>query len=206
MKVKICGLTRVEDAIAAAAAGADYVGLNFWPGSRRHVAVAVARAIAAALPPGVIKVGVFVNAPAGEIEATAAEVGLELVQLHGDESVAFCRPFAARAIRAVRVAVADDLSVLADHPAALFLLDAHAPGYGGTGRTVDWGLAAAAHAHGRPFFLAGGLTPENVAEAARAVRPFGVDVAGGVESAPGIKDHDRLRRFVAAAKGNAWRP
>jgi len=198
--VKICGVTRVEDALIAAAAGADYVGLNFWSGSRRRVDVARAREIAAALGDAVTKVGIFVDAPADEVEAVAAEVGLDLVQLHGNESVAYCRGFAARAIRAVRVGTAADLEVLANHPASLFLLDTPSAGFGGSGRTFDWTLAAAAHAHGRRFFLAGGLTPDNVAAAVAAVKPYGVDVAGGVERAPGIKDHDLVRRFIAAAK------
>jgi len=198
--VKICGVTRVEDGLAAVAAGADYVGLNFWSGSRRRVDVARAREIARAVGDAVTKVGIFVDAPADEVEAVAAEVGLDLVQLHGNESVAYCRGFAARAIRVVRVGVAADLDVLADHPASLFLLDAPSAGFGGSGRTFDWTLAAAAHAHGRRFFLAGGLTPDNVAAAIAAVGPYGVDVAGGVERAPGIKDPDLVRRFVAAAK------
>jgi len=198
--VKICGVTRVDDAHAAAAAGADWIGLNFWSGSRRRVDRRQARAIAAALPASVKKVGLFVNAAAGEIDATVDEVGLDLVQLHGDETVEFCRPYAARAVRALRVGAAGDLAALADHPAATFLLDAPSAGYGGSGRTFDWSLAAAAHAYGRPFLLAGGLTPDNVAEAVRLVRPFGVDVAGGVERAPGHKDPELLRRFVAAAR------
>jgi phosphoribosylanthranilate isomerase len=198
--VKICGVTRVEDALAAVAAGADYLGLNFWSGSRRRVELARAREIVLAVGGAVTKVGIFVDAPAEEVEAVAAEVGLDLVQLHGNESVAYCRGFAARAIRAVRVGAAADLDVLADHPASLFLLDTPSAGFGGSGRTFDWTLAAAAHAHGRRFLLAGGLTPDNVAAAIAAVRPYGVDVAGGVERAPGIKDHDLVRRFVAAAK------
>lgn len=201
MIVKICGVTRVEDGVAAAEAGADLVGMNFWSGSRRRVGVERARAIAAALPPRVQKVGVFVNAAADEIDATVAAVGLDLVQLHGDESVEFCRPFAARAIRAFRIAAGIDLEPLADHPAARFLLDTPSAGYGGSGRSFDWSLAATAHRYGRPFFLAGGLTPDNVADAIARVAPHGVDVAGGVETSPGIKDRALLARFVAAAKG-----
>jgi phosphoribosylanthranilate isomerase len=201
MKVKICGVTRVEDGVAAAEAGADFVGLNFWPCSRRRVDVSRACAIAAALPATVRTVGVFVNASADEIAATALAVGLDLIQLHGDESVEFCRPFADRSIRALRVAADADLEALAEHPATCFLLDTPSAGYGGSGRTFDWSLAAAAHRYGRPFFLAGGLTPDNVADAVARVAPHGVDVAGGVESEPGIKDRALLVRFVAAAKG-----
>jgi phosphoribosylanthranilate isomerase len=199
--VKICGVTRVADAVAAADAGADFVGLNFWPGSRRFVTVERARALAAALPPTVRTVGVFVNATEDEIERTAFEVGLALVQLHGDEPPGFLARLAPRLIRALRVGSEGDLAALESHPAALFLLDAPAPGYGGSGRRFDWSLAAAAHRHGRPFFLAGGLTPETVAEAVAVAAPFGVDVAGGVEEAPGLKDPALVRRFVAAAKG-----
>jgi phosphoribosylanthranilate isomerase len=195
-QVKICGVTRPDDAAVAAALGARFVGLNFWPGSRRHVTVERAVAIAAAVPAGVDKVGVFVDAPAREIEETIARVGLDWVQLHGAEEPAFCGRFAARAIRAVRVAAAADLDALERYPTALFLLDAPSPG---AGRTFDWTLACAARERGKPFFLAGGLTPENVAAAVRAVRPFGVDVASGVESAPGIKDPEKMRTFIDEA-------
>jgi len=203
MIVKICGLTLVDDARVAAEAGADWIGLNFWAGSRRRVDRERARAIAAALPARVKKVGLFVNAAADEIDAIVDEVGLDLVQLHGDESVEFCRPYAARAVRALRVGAAADLAPLENHPAATFLLDTPSAGYGGSGRTFDWSLAVAAHAYRRPFLLAGGLTPDNVAEAVRVVRPYGVDVAGGVERAPGHKDAERVRRFVAAARAAA---
>jgi phosphoribosylanthranilate isomerase len=196
--VKICGLTRVADAVAALEAGADYLGLNFWPGSKRHVSAETAVEIAAAVAGRARLVGVFVNAAAEEIDALAARVPLDLVQLHGDESVDFCRRFAARAIRAVRVASAADLAGAHDHPAALLLLDSHTPGYGGSGQRFDWSLCAGLD---RPFFLAGGLSPDNVAAAVRVARPFGVDVAGGVEAAPGRKDPALVRRFVAAAKG-----
>jgi phosphoribosylanthranilate isomerase len=196
--IKICGVTRAEDGACAAELGATHVGLNFWPGSRRCVTVERAAAIAAALPAGVIKVGVFVDAPAEAIEDTVAAVGLDRVQLHGAEDPDFCRRFGARAIRAVRVAGPADLMALVRYDVELFLLDAAAPG---AGRPFDWSLARAAHVHRRPFFLAGGLTPDNVADAVRAVAPFGVDVASGVESAPGIKDASRLRRFIAAVRG-----
>jgi phosphoribosylanthranilate isomerase len=195
--VKICGVTRPEDAAAAAELGARFVGLNFWPGSRRFVTVERAVAIVAAVPAGVEKVGVFVDATAAEIDDAVARVGLDRVQLHGAEDPAFCSRFAARAIRAVRVAAAADLDALARYDAPLFLLDAPDPG---SGRRFDWELARSAHAFGRPFFLAGGLTPDNVAAAVAATRPFGVDVASGVESAPGIKDIDKMRRFIEEAR------
>jgi phosphoribosylanthranilate isomerase len=200
--VKICGVTRAEDAEAAAAAGADLVGLNFWPRSRRHVSVAQALEIAAALPGDVKKVGVFVNQPAPLVLDVAARVGLDLIQLHGDEDSAYASALGRAYVRALRVGRSADLRAAADFAAAAFLLlDAPSSGYGGSGTTFDWALAEEARQSGLRFLLAGGLGPDNVAGAVRQVRPLGVDVAGGVESAPGIKDHALMRRFVDAAKG-----
>lgn len=198
--VKICGVTTAEDAEAAVAAGADWLGLNFWPRSRRHVDAERAVEIVAALPRGVVKVGVFVNAPAPEVEAIAARVGLDLLQFHGDEDAAYLAGFAGRHVRALRVRDAADLRALDGLATDTVLLDAASDGYGGSGHTFDWALARQAGAPGRRLILAGGLTPENVAQAVREVRPFGVDVASGVERAPGVKDHDKVRRFVTAAK------
>ncbi|HKA88846.1 MAG TPA: phosphoribosylanthranilate isomerase [Haliangiales bacterium] len=194
MMVKICGITRIEDARVAVAAGADWIGVNLWPRSRRYVPLERAREIAAAAA-GVVRVAVFVNAPRADIEAALAFV--DLVQLHGDETPADCAPFAGRLVRALR---APDAAAMDAFPTDLILLDTPSPGYGGSGRTFDWSLAAAAVARGKRVILAGGLDPDNVAAAVRAVRPFGVDVASGVEAAPGIKDADKVRRFVAAAK------
>jgi phosphoribosylanthranilate isomerase len=202
VQVKVCGITRPQDAEAAVDAGADYIGLNFWSRSRRHVTVERAIEIAAVIPGDVKKVGVFVNAPATQVVEIAARVGLDLVQLHGDEEPAYAAALGRPYVRALRVATAADLRAIADYPAAAFiLLDTPSPGYGGSGKTFDWSLAAGARASGARFFLAGGLDPDNVAGAVRQVRPHGVDVAGGVESAPGVKDPDRMRRFVDAAKG-----
>jgi phosphoribosylanthranilate isomerase len=206
MKVKICGVTRPADAALAAALGADLVGMNFWPGSKRFVSIEEARAVAAAVPAGVTKVGVFVNAAPDDVMTVVMQVGLDLVQLHGDETPEDCARLPTRWMRALRVAGAADLDELARYPAAeAILLDAPSTGYGGSGRTFDWTLAARAVATSpRPIFLAGGLTPENVAEAVARVRPHAVDVAGGVESAPAIKDPDKLRRFIEnARKGDA---
>lgn len=194
--VKICGVTRVADAEAAARFGATYIGLNFWPQSRRYVDPTAASAITAALPVEIEKVGVFVNATTERIAEIVERVGLTRVQLHGDESSAEARALGARALRALQIATAIDLVRLAESEAPLYLLDAPSAGYGGSGERCDWSLARTAHNYGHPFFLAGGLTPENVAEAVRLVRPFGVDVAGGVETAPGVKDHDKMRRFM----------
>jgi phosphoribosylanthranilate isomerase len=207
--VKVCGLTRREDALAAVAAGVDAVGLNFWPGSKRVVEVEVAREIAAALPAGVAKVGVFVNAPERRIADVCAAVGLDVVQLHGDETPELGRALTAeqrRVWRAVRVRDAASLAEMdawPDDACEAILLDNFVPSYGGSGQPFDWSLAHEARRRGRRIVLAGGLTPENVQSAVREVRPWGVDVAGGVERSPGLKDAGKIARFVAAARG-AW--
>lgn len=200
MIVKICGVTRIEDAEAAVEAGADWIGLNFWPRSKRHVDAETATRIAAAIPGDVKKVGVFVNAPSTQVEQLAARVGLDLLQFHGDEDADYLAPFATRAIRALRVQGPADLRALDGLAVDTVLLDAPSANYGGSGTTFDWSLARQARTFGKKLLLAGGLTPENVAQAVREVRPFGVDVASGVESAPGIKDHAKIRAFVRAAK------
>ncbi len=199
--VKICGVTRAQDAEAAVEAGADLIGLNFWPRSRRCVSIEAAVEIAAAIPGDVKKVGVFVNAPAPTVLETAARVGLDLVQLHGDEDGAYARALGRPYIRAVRVASESDLRTIEDFDTDLILLDTPSAGYGGSGKTFDWALARAARRYGRKLLLAGGLDADNVVSAVREVRPYAVDVAGGVESAPGIKDKHKLRRFIDAAKG-----
>jgi phosphoribosylanthranilate isomerase len=197
--VKICGVTSASDAEVASAAGADAIGINFWPGSKRYIgSLERARAVAAAAAAtGRTVVGVFVNAAADEI-ARALEF-VHLVQLHGDETPAFAARFAGRYVRAVRVSGEASLAELSAFTCPWYLLDAAVPGYGGQGRPFDWSLARrAAAAH--KIVLAGGLTPENVAEAVHAVGPYGVDVASGVESAPGRKDAARVRAFVQAAR------
>jgi phosphoribosylanthranilate isomerase len=206
--VKICGVTRPEDAEVAAQAGADWIGLNFWPRSRRYVALERAVEVAAAIPGDVKKVGVFVNAPAPTVVDVAHRVGLDILQFHGDEDAhylaAFAEEFAGRTLQALRVRDATDLRLLEQLAGVdTVLLDAPSDSYGGSGRTFDWTLARQAKAHGKRIVLAGGLTPENVAQAIREVRPFGVDVAGGVEASPGVKDADKIRRFLEAAKGIA---
>lgn len=200
--VKICGFTRPEDAEGAGTLGADWIGLNFWPRSKRHVSVERAIEIAQSVPGDVKKVGVFVNAPAPQVEEIAARVGLDLLQFHGDEDNHYLQGFAGRTLRAVRVAVESDLRVIPDLPGTdLVLLDTASADYGGSGRVFDWSLALMAKTHGKKIVLAGGLTPENVGQAVREVRPYGVDVAGGVETSPGIKDMEKMRRFISAAKG-----
>jgi phosphoribosylanthranilate isomerase len=201
--VKICGITSEADARAALASGADALGLNFYAGSPRYVALPQAAAIAKAIGTRALKVGLFVNASADEINAVDDTIGLDLIQLHGDESPEFCAPWPSRVIKACRVHTAADVDCLARYAGVrMLLIDAAVTGaYGGTGVRADWHLARAAKRHGVPVLLAGGLTPENVAEAVRVVAPFGVDVASGVEFAPGRKDAAKMRAFVAAARG-----
>lgn len=212
--VKICGITRHEDAAAAVAYGAGALGFVFWPGSPRFIDPYRARAIAAELPPFVTPVGVFVNQDREYIKAVATLVGLGAVQLHGDEDPAFARTMNRPVIKAISVAsgAADVAEVAAIWPRnVLLLVDAHDPvRRGGTGVNADWASAASLAAE-RPVLLAGGLGPENVAEALTRVRPFGIDVSSGVERAPGIKDDARLAAlFVAlrhagsAIAGSLW--
>ena len=200
-KVKICGVTNVADALAAAEAGADMIGLNFYEGSPRWVTPALAAEIARALPPFVLRVGVFVNPAEAQVLEVIAGCGLNLLQFHGDEPSDFCTQFGVMSVKALRVREAASLQALADFHTEAFLLDAYAKtGLGGTGEKFNWDLAVAAQKYGKPIFLAGGLTPENVAEAVRQVRPFAVDVASGVELAPGKKDAAKVRAFIAAVR------
>ena len=199
--VKICGITCVEDAVLAADAGADAIGLMFYEHSPRHISLADAAAIHRALPPHIARVGVFVNPSEGDVTEAIAACGLTILQFHGDESPAFCRQFPLMTVKAFRMKDATSLAALPDYPTDAWLLDAHVSGaLGGTGASFNWDLAVQAQKLGRPIFLAGGLTPENVAEAVRRVQPFAVDVSSGVEGAPGKKDAAKIRAFVAAAK------
>jgi phosphoribosylanthranilate isomerase len=198
VRVKVCGVRRLDDARLAAELGASAIGLIFWPGSSRAVDVDSARAIVAALPPFVTTVGVFVNQSREDVLGVAQSVGLDAVQLHGDEDPTWYSALPRRVIKAVAVGDGFDVRQLADVPAsATVLLDAHDPlRRGGTGRVIDWTVAAAA-ARTRPVILSGGLTAENVQAAVDTVQPYAVDVASGVESAPGIKDAAKLRAFFS---------
>ena len=198
-KVKICGITRLEDALAAARFGADALGFNFWPGSKRYVAPAEARKIVRRLPSFVTPVGVFVDPSRGEVLGAVDASGIAVAQLHGDEPPELCLSLPLPVLKAIRVADVHALAALASYEVQGFLLDAPTPGYGGSGETFDWSLAAEV-ARELPIVLAGGLGPHNVADAVRAVRPWAVDVASGVERAPGVKDHDRMRLFVERAR------
>jgi phosphoribosylanthranilate isomerase len=200
--IKICGITRPEDAEQAAAVGADLIGLNFWRGSKRFVDDKRAREIVAAIPPGVLKVGVFVNAHPLVVTDTVEDLKLDRIQLHGDEIAAnwtWLRP--EQIIRVVRVRDQASLQDASVWQASLFLYDAYAEGYGGSGKRAPWDVVAAGAR--RPFLIAGGLNPANVAEAIRATRPDGVDVSSGIESAPGIKDKRKLRAFIKKARAAA---
>lgn len=200
-QVKICGITSVADAQAAVEAGTDLIGLMFYEGSPRHISLATAAEISRSLSPFVQRVGVFVN-PSEELVLRAiGECGLNLLQFHGDESSDFCTQFGLMSLKALRVRDAESLRQLEHFNTDAFLLDAYSKsGLGGTGETFNWDLAVAAQKFGKPIFLAGGLTPENVADAVRKVRPFAVDVSSGVESSPGKKDAAKVRAFIQAAK------
>jgi phosphoribosylanthranilate isomerase len=200
MLVKICGITELEDAELAVDCGASAVGFVFWPDSPRFIDPTRAYAIAAKLPPFVTPVGVFVTQPADHVNDVAAFVGLGAVQLHGDESVEYAATVMRPVLKAMTLTGAD---ALIDRwpPTTMVLLDAHDPvRRGGTGTTIDWAKAAAVAAR-RRILLAGGLTPDNVADAIDRVRPFGIDVSSGVESSPGVKDRVKLRALFDVVSG-----
>lgn len=202
VKVKVCGVTDPANARQAAELGADYLGLNFYPGSPRFVTVERAREIADAVSGSVPLVGVFVNEPAGRIGEIVERVGLDLVQLSGDEGPEAAAPFAGRAIKVFRSGGLPGREEVEAYGALwAVLLDApHASLYGGTGTAWDYGAAAGADLAGRRLFLAGGLGPGNARRAVEAARPYGIDVCSRVESAPGIKDPELLRRLLQEVK------
>jgi len=199
VRVKICGVCTLEDARAAIAAGADFVGLNFHPASPRHVTPEAACEIAQAVP-GTALVGVFVDAPRARVEEIAARVGLSVLQFHGDEDADYCRGWGRRTIKAIRARPGADLAALAArYPTDYLLLDSFVAGQaGGTGVALDPARAAGLPA--ARLFVAGGLRPDTVAEVVRALRPFAVDVASGVEASPGRKDHAKVEEFIRRAK------
>jgi len=204
VKVKICGITSYEDARAAVEAGADALGFVFFDKSPRYINPVKAAGIISRLPPFIQTVGLFVNEDTAQVNWTADYCGLDVVQLHGDETPEDCLEVKRRVIKAFRVQKIISIAPLEkyqDYQVAGYLLDAWSPdAYGGTGRTFNWELAHAAKQYG-PVILAGGLTPDNVAEAIRVVNPYGVDVSSGVEAAPGKKDAEIMRAFIRAAKG-----
>jgi phosphoribosylanthranilate isomerase len=201
VRVKVCGVTSVADALMCADAGVDAIGLNFWPKSARRCHEATAAEIVRALPPNVLVCGVFVDAPLDEVQRVRDAVGLGCVQLHGSEPPEQLVPLLPHAYKAHRVRSREVLDELRRFPGDYALLDAYVAGLpGGTGATFDWAIAREAGAI-KKLALAGGLTPDNVAEAVRAVRPFCVDTASGVELRPGVKDPELVRRFVSEARG-----
>jgi phosphoribosylanthranilate isomerase len=208
LRVKICGLTMPQDAAAAIECGADALGFNFYPGSRRYLPMEAAREWIADLPGNAEKVAILVNPSWDQAKAAAVTEGITALQLHGAETIEFCRRLKEEGIRfekALPVTGPDSLANMPDFFTPTVLLDSGGAGeFGGSGRTFPWEIArdfVLAHPDLR-VILAGGLTPENVAEAVAMVRPFGVDVTSGVESAPGRKDHGRLRDFIAAARAS----
>jgi phosphoribosylanthranilate isomerase len=199
-RVKICGITRGQDAMAAAEAGADAIGLVFYPPSPRFLSVERAREIRDALPPFVQTVALFVNADAAQVAQVIGRVHPAMLQFHGDETAEFCGQFGLPFVKACRLKPGvDALEYLRPYSrAAAWLFDSYVPEYGGVGESFDWSLVPAAR--DRPFILSGGLARENVAEAIRRVRPWGVDVSSGVESAKGIKDAASIAAFIAEVR------
>lgn len=204
MKVKICGITNIEDADVAVKAGADALGFVMYRKSPRFVEQAVVKRIVAGLPPFVLPVGVFVNEEPERVRTLMDDCGLALAQLHGDESALYCQQLGRPVLKALRLKDRGTFLALAEFQGRAnvrgVLIDTFSDqAYGGTGKTVDWTLAQEA-ARATPIILAGGLTPTNVAGAIAQVRPYGVDVSSGVEQSPGKKDHDKVKAFVHAAR------
>ncbi len=204
IKIKICGITNLEDAGVAVEAGADALGFVFYSPSPRCIESALAKRIIAQLPPFVIPVGVFVNLDQETIRNVFDECGLAFAQLHGEETPAFCESLGRPVLRALRLRDRGSLLALAEYKGRMgvrgFVVDAFSTeAYGGTGQTGDWSLAREV-AQAAPILLAGGLTVNNVQEAIRKVQPYGVDVSSGVEKSPGQKDHDKIRTFTQAVR------
>jgi phosphoribosylanthranilate isomerase len=203
MRIKFCGITNLDDAHHAAGLGAWAIGLNHWEGSPRRVEPQAAAEIAASVRRKLEVVGVFVNASLDEIARAVEDEQLSLVQLHGDEGLSFCREVGrrtgVRVIKAIRVRSGADLDLARSYRTDFHLLDAHRPDVpGGTGESFDWGLLRGRRSR-VPLILAGGLVPGNVGQAIEAARPWAVDIASGVESAPGVKDHELMSEFAARA-------
>lgn len=203
VKVKICGITSLDDALLALDAGADALGFVFYPPSSRNISPEQAAYIIRQLPPFIQTVGLFVNESLERVNRTADACGLDIIQLHGEESPDFCAGVTRRVLKALRVKNAASLEPMAFYQVSAFLLDAWSPtAPGGTGETFNWDLALDASRRDR-IILAGGLTPDNIADAIRQVRPYGVDVSSGVECAPGRKDPEKVREFIRRVKESA---
>ena len=200
-RVKICGITNLEDALSAVEAGADALGFVFYAASPRHIFPEQATRIISQLPPFVQTVGLFVNEELNTVNEVADLCRLDLVQLHGDESADYCQQISRRVLKAFRVRSLTCLDPIKDYRVAGYLLDTFSPSfYGGTGTSFNWEIATEAVKRHQRIILAGGLTPDNVTEAIRQVRPYGVDVSSGVEAGPGKKDRDKVREFIRNAK------
>ncbi len=197
-RIKICGITNNEDAAAAVEFGADALGFIFFRGSKRYIDPAAAGEIISKLPPFITAVGVFVNQDLDEIKEIIDIAGVSAVQLHGDETPEFCSSVPAKVIKALRVKDNIDTDSLAQYPVQAILLDTYSDSeYGGTGKSFDWGILKDIKIE-QKIILSGGLSPDNVAQATDAVRPYAVDVNSGVEAGPGKKDHEKLKKFIEA--------
>lgn len=200
IKIKICGITNIEDATLAAGLGADALGFIFYRGSKRYIDPDDARKIISALPPFLTKVGVFVNQELEEIRDIQENTGINAVQLHGDETPEFCSSVSSTVIKAIRVKDSSDLENLAQYPVQAILLDTYSDSeYGGTGQSFDWGILDN-NSIPEKIILSGGLNPDNVLEAVRMVNPYAVDVNSGVEAEPGKKDREKVRKFIEAIR------
>jgi len=203
VKVKVCGITRLEDALLALELGADLIGFNFWPGTPRKIELEDAKRIFNEIKGKAEIVGVFVNQPMKEIAEVSQVLQMNWVQLHGEENPEYCSAFAIPVIKALRLASEADLKMMKKYYNVLWLIDSKTAGFGGSGISPDWNLAKKASEKAGKIILAGGLNPENVAQAISAVQPWAVDVASGVESAPGIKDREKMKKFFQAVKNGS---
>ncbi len=200
IKVKICGITNLDDAMAAAQAGADAIGFVFCKDSPRYIEPSGAEEIIKKLPPFIKSVGVFVNEEEQEVRRAIEVSGIDLLQFHGDEPAIFCTLFSLPVIKGIRIKDRNSIAQLAKYDVSAFLLDSYSKaGYGGTGKGFDLDIAIEATRYGR-IILSGGLTPENIADAIEKVRPYAVDVSSGVEVSKGKKDHEKIRLFIERAK------
>ncbi len=200
IKIKICGITNLEDALAAAEFGADALGFIFYKKSPRYIDPEKAVEIISQLPPIIVPVGIFVNEREEKIREIQELTCIQTIQLHGDETPEFCQRFGVRVIKAFQVKDKESIKHMAHYHVGAFLLDSYRDGQrGGTGTTFDWHLAVVAKTFGK-IILAGGLTPENAAEAVKLVQPYGVDVSGGVEREKGFKDHAKIKKFISEVR------
>jgi len=203
VKVKVCGITRLEDAQFAVELGADFLGFNFWPESKRAIDPESAKKIIAQVKGRARVVGVFVNQLLEEVSEIASEIGLDMVQLHGDESPDFCADLDLPVIKALRLGCEADLCCLDDYSDLIWLIDSKTEGFGGSGQSPDYELVKKAQKKAGKIILAGGLNPGNVAKAIKDIEPWAVDVASGVEQSPGIKDQKKMKKFFEAIKNVA---